>query len=565
MSENQPVLKDSGLFHCPVCQQGFKQRSNATAHYKAVHLNVKEECPHCGQLFKKLKHHIKDVHVSKQLVQCKYCEKKFPEGRLFKDHMNKTHMMDIDGQPLEKFLKSTSCPVCGDTILTTRLTRHMKLRHFLPAHYVVQCPLCSVHVKWLSWHLAKSHKGEGAVKQLKRCVKCEQYFLTNAALTAHLASHEEYSCSDCDLTFPAHLAMARHMYTEHNKVYNIGKQYKSGRSNWEVGTTSGATTYRVDKAVEEEGEEYEEESEEDEEDEEDIEESFTVLLDEDGNLQEIVTEADEHTEAELVSETTIDIVLEQKVEEVVDEEDNDTAEAEEEEPEETEEYEVELDGSNFQLVLAPSLTEKEPVLLQLLQENLTNTSGTKKPKLFERLVAHRSELPRSLHGVKLSAEDELVLAAAPKAQDIRTHDLQKFQISKKAEGSKKARKYEACPSRQAHLCPYCRQVLKTRNALSRHISVVHLAVRNFPCTECGKSYATKADTMKHIRAAHSEHRNTLVECDECGEKFKQCYLKRHQYYKHKGNELSKKCLHCDKDFKTREIMMKHIRKIHKRV
>lgn len=139
----------------------------------------------------------------------------------------------------------------------------------------------------------------------------------------------------------------------------------------------------------------------------------------------------------------------------------------------------------------------------------------------------------------------------------------RFQIGKKANWSKSIKRWEDCPSRQAHLCPYCRQVLKTRDALSRHISVVHLNVKQFPCEECGKKYATKADMTKHTRAAHGDLRNLMVRCEECGDEFKQCYLKRHQYYKHKSNKLPKLCLHCGKEFKTREIMLKHVRKIHR--
>ena len=100
--------------------KGFRQRSNCSAHHRAVHLNMKETCPHCGKAFKKLKHHIRDVHAAKNLVKCDQCDKKYPEGRLFKDHMNKTHMSSLNDEPLAKYLETTICPVCGDTLLATR-------------------------------------------------------------------------------------------------------------------------------------------------------------------------------------------------------------------------------------------------------------------------------------------------------------------------------------------------------------------------------------------------------------------------------------------------------------
>ena len=131
----QPVLKpESSLFHCPQCDQvkivcqskldfvvkGFRQRSNCAAHHRAVHLNMKETCPHFGKAFKKLKPHIRDVHAAKNLVKCDQCDKKYPEGRLFKEHMNKTHMSSLNDEPLAKYLETTICPVCGDTLLATR-------------------------------------------------------------------------------------------------------------------------------------------------------------------------------------------------------------------------------------------------------------------------------------------------------------------------------------------------------------------------------------------------------------------------------------------------------------
>ena len=50
---------------------------------------------------------------------------------------------------------------------------------------------------------------------------------------------------------------------------------------------------------------------------------------------------------------------------------------------------------------------------------------------------------------------------------------------------------------------------------------------------------------------------------ECGEKVKASYLKRHRNYKHNTSSLPRNCSVCQKEFKTREIMLKHVRKVHK--
>ena len=419
---------------------------------------------------------------------------------------------------------------------------------------------------------------------LVRCRKCDQYFLTSTALSAHLVDHEEYKCKECEKTFPAHLSLATHLYNAHGKVFNIGKKFKSGRNQWDVSSFSTATTYSVANGVVD----LVAEEVEDDDLEELVEESFTVVLDEKGNLQEIEVspseEQHENPTSEYTGESVVEVVVNEEVVNIVREtavdvivedmtntrklshesnakiqgQDEETTDVDqfEEVIAETQEFEVEVENNEVKFKVVAS-TKRAFVD--------TNKASSAQPKLFERLVSSKFELPRSFEGVKLSQEDEGVLALAPKPEEISTKDLSRFQIGKRSSDFPKGgKKWESCPSRQAHLCPYCRQVLKTRNALGRHISVVHLDVKNFQCDQCEKSYATKADVMKHVRAAHSELRNVLVECDICGEEFKECYLKRHKYYKHKGNNLPKQCPYCSKDFKTREVMMKHIRKIHKK-
>ena len=364
-------------------------------------------------------------------------------------------------------------------------------------------------------------------------------------------------------------------------MFNLGKKFKSGRNQWDVGGFANASTFTVANNEDVEVIDDDEEVVEEQLDEL-VEESFTVVLDEKGNLQEIEVSPSEivqelslprYTNESIevvVNEEVVNIIEEQSVDvpfeeegvaKIQDQDDQITNDGQYEEGiSETQEFEVEVNNSEVKVKM---------VATAMLSFNQVGSNELQVPpsqsKLFERQVSSKSDLPRSFEGVKLSLEDEGVLASAPKPEEISTRDLQRFQIGKRSSDFPKGgKKWESCPSRQAHLCPYCRQVLKTRNALSRHISVVHLDVKNFQCDQCDRSYATKADVMKHVRATHSELRNLMVECDICGEEFKECYLKRHQYYKHKGNNLPKECPHCSKEFKTREVMMKHIRKIHKK-
>jgi len=302
-----PILRSSGLFHCQRCNQGFKQRSNAQSHFKSVHLNVKKQCPKCRLYFKKIKSHIQDVHTVKKLIKCIVCNKMYQEGRLFKDHMNKTHHQNENGSQNDKHSEKTKCDVCGNYVFKTRFERQLRLRHYLPSNYVVECPICGAHVKYLPWHLQKFHKNVDYSKTMKSCEQCDRRFLSSEALESHLLDHEKYFCTDCFLHFNSHLKLAKHMYVVHKKVFNVGKRFKSGKSDK---SCASAVTYHIEKhtgqepvelgdtqAVHQElllglgnkptvheNHEFIETLEE---------ESFTVILDEKGNLQNVIMDNNE--------------------------------------------------------------------------------------------------------------------------------------------------------------------------------------------------------------------------------------------------------------------------------
>jgi len=167
------------------------------------------------------------------------------------------------------------------------------------------------------------------------------------------------------------------------------------------------------------------------------------------------------------------------------------------------------------------------------------------------------------HNKNLFGED--LLENIPTPQNINLGHLTKLRlgpIPKKTEERNNKNKIQYCPSRQSHLCPYCRKVLKTKDALSRHIVAIHELRKPHKCTYCDKHFSTNADVTKHIKSSHASDRNEMVECDECHEKVRKPSLNRHKSYRHNRNKLSKICDKCGKDFKTREIMLKHARTVH---
>jgi len=507
------VYKASGQFHCSVCDRAFNQRSNALTHYKSIHINVRKQCPYCDISVKKLKNHIRNVHSFKNVVQCEICGKSYKEGRLLKDHLNKVHCLDNEGNSLTKYSEKISCRLCDQEVSKIRLARHLKEKHYL-ASTQYECPLCASQVKFLSWHLRNYHKFD---KKLYKCHRCEKVFINKVNLDEHIASHEEYSCQDCGENFEKFLDFSAHLDITHDKF--------SESSDPQV-DQSLITKYYIDKEIQKDIDQEEEEdplSMEAEELHEMSQETITISVDDSGNI--IKEELEVATEATKVEVRKV-VIPKIEVKEV--------------------------DGVKLFDIIIPTSDPSE------VQIDVARLAPVLSQRLTERF-RKSSLVPRDLRDVKLPAEDEELLQRCPEPEKLHSADLARYQIQSKAVSRTK---YESCPSRQAHLCPYCRKVLRTRQSLSSHIAVVHRKLKTITCHLCGSSCATKSELAKHHRAVHDERKDELVECGECGEKVRKCYLNRHMSYRHCKNNLPKICHKCGKDFKSRETMLKHVRKIH---
>ena len=493
------VYKDSGQFHCSICDRGFNQRSNALTHYKNIHINVRKQCPYCLLSVKKLKSHIRDVHTKKNIVNCKVCGKTYKEGRLLKDHMTKVHCLDGEGNTLRKYSERVPCRLCGQEVRKVRQARHLKEKHYL-AESQFDCPLCSSQVKFLSWHLRSYHKYD---KKLFKCPRCENLFLNKVNLEDHLSSHEQYACDDCGENFEKFLDFAAHIDISHGKFGARQDEDKSPLT----------TKYYITR---------EEEPRDQEEIQEVSQESVSILVDVSGNIIE-------------------------NIEETVQSEDQSVGEGQVLLPAK--------DGGGVKLfdIIIPTTNPPD------LQIEVARAGPVLSHRLSERF-RREEDVPRDLRNLQLSPEDEELLGRRPEPENLSQGQLGQYQIQRKA--GKMARKYENCPSRQAHLCPYCRQILKSKYALSSHIAVIHLKHKPLSCQLCDKTFATNSDLVKHNKAQHDENRNDLVQCEDCGEQVRKPYLNRHRSYRHSKNTLPKTCDKCGKDFKSRETMLKHVRKLH---
>ena len=133
------------------------------------------------------------------------------------------------------------------------------------------------------------------------------------------------------------------------------------------------------------------------------------------------------------------------------------------------------------------------------------------------------------------------------------------------------------------VCPVCGQLEKSQSALNIHLSAQHPGYQ-FPCTVCGKSYASYNSWYKH----QIEHTPPTYFCLECSEGFHlnaelQRYMNVHNDVKPFGCDLCERrftknksltrhkkvhddnpvtCSMCDKTCQTPEQMYMHFRGAH---
>lgn len=99
-------------------------------------------------------------------------------------------------------------------------------------------------------------------------------------------------------------------------------------------------------------------------------------------------------------------------------------------------------------------------------------------------------------------------------------------------------------------CDRCGTAFKKNSNLVKHIKLVHLGERNFPCTEegCGRLFGQKSNLNSHIKAVHLGEKPFICSEPDCGRRFSQkSGLKAHIKTVHNG-ERPYVCEDCEASF-----------------
>ena len=108
-------------------------------------------------------------------------------------------------------------------------------------------------------------------------------------------------------------------------------------------------------------------------------------------------------------------------------------------------------------------------------------------------------------------------------------------------------------------CEQCGRQFKGKFELSKHIKVVHLKIKEFKCSTCGKLFATRVHLQEHV-ATHT--RQAQFFCEICGQGFIHRVTYKAHVFRHKGEKLCQ-CPLCGKRFDVPRFLTRHIKDVHK--
>ena len=143
-----------------------------------------------------------------------------------------------------------------------------------------------------------------------------------------------------------------------------------------------------------------------------------------------------------------------------------------------------------------------------------------------------------------SLKRHLMVTHAPKGNFTCPHCSKPFKIEllfsqhvRKCQRSKKEKK--------SYQCNLCLKSFCSEKAVRNHKSSFHEGLRNFACTKCEKTYTDNTPLRKHMQTVHTVKGS--FECKECKKMFENAVkLDAHNYRSHVTKDDKIKCRFCNK-------------------
>ena len=111
-------------------------------------------------------------------------------------------------------------------------------------------------------------------------------------------------------------------------------------------------------------------------------------------------------------------------------------------------------------------------------------------------------------------------------------------------------------------CTLCGKLFQKSSGLKNHTLQVHEGVKKiyqkYECDQCNKIFNGKSSLRRHIRNIHEGlYEETKVECNICGKKICERFMKEHIKTIHEKIK-DQKCPHCEMAFKQKKTLTAHL-------
>lgn len=204
---------------CPICGKEFKNESNVQRHSR-VHVGP-FTCPHCVTVFMEREdynEHIKNDHAD-LMYPCSVCDTVLPSKKAYVRHVNNVHK-DADG--LKELMKKFECSVCNKMFVKQNLLDKHMLSHSSESDQ--ECPKCHKTFKAL-WTLEHHIKAEHNNEVVFTCSECDEEFALKNKLDLHVKLYHSghYQCLECYDEFPQRVLLEEHQFTNHDLGFACSK------------------------------------------------------------------------------------------------------------------------------------------------------------------------------------------------------------------------------------------------------------------------------------------------------------------------------------------------------
>jgi len=110
-------------------------------------------------------------------------------------------------------------------------------------------------------------------------------------------------------------------------------------------------------------------------------------------------------------------------------------------------------------------------------------------------------------------------------------------------------------------CPYCPKVMTSKQVLTRHVETHENAGQQpHACNICNKLYKTRGYLLKHISYIHKDSQKNKWECKTCGKFFAQYGSLSYHRRMHIGKKIN--CIECDQKFLHKHHLKNHMARLH---